>query len=603
MLLPTVVTLLLLSLPTHSWFGSSSLKFDPPTHAPGVRVADFAKKDLPSVRLNERVVDLMSGMHFDNLLQDTPGELRPPSLVLFEGYETCPDADRELEFTRLAETVFPSRERLLIARYDIDSCPVRAWFKFTPEMDLAERFDVKKCGTVVFVPRHKDCDGFTEWCEYKTDDPKVTKVGCEDFKDKCAPHVLKWDKSTSLQAWVQTQLKTQTEPEISPVFGTYANQRQWITGRDDTTADNELRNYFLVEAFPAFTPLGFSNVPIPKEMNDFLLGFWNRRKLTSRVTEGWHHASTQMSFHEEPTSFVSLDAEGHMRDRLANEIIKPIVEKWSGISPLELTSFYGIREYKQNWLRGHIDRIDTHVLSVTMSLGKLNASNIDQILSDAEAGKLPKWPLEVVAFDGDIYRHEHPAGTMILYESSKLIHGRPYHNKGPPHLGAFCHFKPVNVDLVKAAAWEKVATNARLNQQKNSRVGYMRSTASVEPTNPVFSKTPYGANTGFRKAGEPATDNSDDDEDDGKPKAFSVQFRNDFGELLDLHWKASNGKLRLQGTIASGTEFSLNTFMGHKFVWTRPGSKEKLPKGEVEIEAGSRTYRYGSHTPAEVVVE
>jgi hypothetical protein len=34
-----------------------------------------------------------------------------------------------------------------------------------------------------------------------------------------------------------------------------------------------------------------------------------------------------MSFHEEPTTFVSLDLEGRVRDKYANEIIKPIVEK------------------------------------------------------------------------------------------------------------------------------------------------------------------------------------------------------------------------------------------------------------------------------------
>jgi len=137
--------------------------------------------------------------------------------------------------------------------------------------------------------------------------------------------------------------------------------------------------------------------------------------------------------------------EGHVRDKYANEVIKPIVEKWSGMKDLELTSFYGsflcyynsktnarvpslikhslflgIREYYNNWLRGHIDRIDTHVLSVTFTVGKLNASNINQILSPEEEAKLPKWPLEVVAFDGLIHRYDHPGGMMVLYESRSV---------------------------------------------------------------------------------------------------------------------------------------------------------------------------------------
>jgi hypothetical protein len=57
-----------------------------------------------------------------------------------------------------------------------------------------------------------------------------------------------------------------------------------------------------------------------------------------------------------------------------------------------------------------VDRIDTHVLSVTFTFGKLNASNLDQMLSPEEEAALPAWPLEVVGFDGEIYRHRHPGG-------------------------------------------------------------------------------------------------------------------------------------------------------------------------------------------------
>ena len=49
------------------------------------------------------------------------------------------------------------------------------------------------------------------------------------------------------------------------------------------------------------------------------------------------------------------------------------MQQWSGVSPLQLTAFYGIREYSEGaWLRSHIDRIDTHVISVTIALAKLD---------------------------------------------------------------------------------------------------------------------------------------------------------------------------------------------------------------------------------------
>jgi hypothetical protein len=522
-------------------------------------------------------------------LQDTPDELRPPSVILFQGFETCPNINKELRFTELAEAKLPSRERLLIATYDMDANPKRAWFRFTPEMDLVKRFGVKECGTIVFVPRGKDCNGFTEWCTKETDDPKVTRVGCDNFVDKCAPKISVWDKKTPLQQWIETLVQKEGEPEISPIFGTYADQRRWLLERDETTTDNELRDYYLVEAFPAFTNLGFLALDIPKKMNDWFLDFWHRRK-AHRVIESWHAGSTQMSFHEEPTTFVSMDQESRMRDKLANEVIKPIVEKWSGISPLELTSFYGIREYKRNWLRGHIDRIDTHVLSVTFSLGKLNSSNIDQILSSDEAAKREKWPLEVVAWDGEMYRHEHPAGTMILYESSKLVHGRPYHNEGPPHLGAFCHFKPVNMDKLDAQKWDNIASSARANQEANSLRGSYVSAPVVEPKNPVFSKHKYGENTGFRRAGEPYS-GDDEEEDDG---SFQVTFINEYSEPLDVHWvNPTTKEFVLQGTVGVGASFQVNSYLGHRFVWTEEGKQKRMPKGQFEIEAGSHVYRYG----------
>ena len=84
---------------------------------------------------------------------------------------------------------------------------------------------------------------------------------------------------------------------------------------------------------------------------------------------------------------------------------------------LELTSFYGIREYSEDaWLRGHIDRIDTHVLSVTISIQKL-----DEEGNDLKVGDRDPWPLQGIGYDGKVMRYDHPAGTMVLYESSKIV--------------------------------------------------------------------------------------------------------------------------------------------------------------------------------------
>ena len=161
-------------------------------------------------------------------------------------------------------------------------------------------------------------------------------------------------------------------------------------------------------------------------------------------------------------------------DMIANKYIKPALEEWVGI-PLQLTSHYGIREYYDgSWLKNHIDRIDVLIISATQSIGHLicnisqetgycddddndNDNDNDNDLNspiDWESGWPDdvSWPLEGVDWKGNNIRYSHPPGTMILYESAKFIHGRPYplpqHPNHPyskyVHLGSFCHFTPAD---------------------------------------------------------------------------------------------------------------------------------------------------------------
>jgi hypothetical protein len=88
---------------------------------------------------------------------------------------------------------------------------------------------------------------------------------------------------------------------------------------------------------------------------------------------------------------------------------------------------------------------------------------------------------------------------MILYESSKLIHGRPYINQGPPHISAFCHFKPINLNLTSAKVWDEITNRARLHQSANvKRIPYV-STQVIEPNIPVYSIKEYGEYTGWKR--------------------------------------------------------------------------------------------------------
>merc|ERR1719313_659200 len=110
---------------------------------------------------------------------------------------------------------------------------------------------------------------------------------------------------------------------------------------------------------------------------------------------------------------------------------------------------------------------------------------------------------------------------MVLYESSKLPHGRPFRNKGGPHLGAFCHFKPVHMHGMEAAKWDDVAKKARANQAAHTQWARYSATPSQEPEHPVFAENKIGEGTKWAHLGE-----NDDDDDDDNNAPFSVKFKN-----------------------------------------------------------------------------
>ena len=57
-----------------------------------------------------------------------------------------------------------------------------------------------------------------------------------------------------------------------------------------------------------------------------LLAYW-KRHVATKVEEGWDIMSqTQMNFHENKTDMVTLDHEASLRDRLANEYLKPLCD-------------------------------------------------------------------------------------------------------------------------------------------------------------------------------------------------------------------------------------------------------------------------------------
>jgi len=178
------------------------------------------------------------------------------------------------------------------------------------------------------------------------------------------------------------------------------------------------------------TAEGFVPMKLPPATFEWLKAWYanelERNRMESLLVEST--AGPCMNQHVAPSSMTHITSELKIK---LHEELQPILESWYGKGPLKLTSIYGIRRYiNGSVLRMHVDTAQTHVVSAII--------NVDQ-------GGLEKdWPLLIL----DHYEREHNVsmapGDMVLYESAKLLHGRPDTFVGQHYDNIFIHFKPIS---------------------------------------------------------------------------------------------------------------------------------------------------------------
>jgi prolyl 4-hydroxylase len=196
----------------------------------------------------------------------------------------------------------------------------------------------------------------------------------------------------------------------------------------DLTSDEKV----FIKVCPTYTEKGYKVTSLRADLKKRLLEFWKTKnnfiitepQIPHRVLWGTKTSG------EELTRLLDIKK---YDNNLANDLItyiKSLLEEWCGEKDLEITSIYGIREYNRGAvLKMHLDRIDTHVLSVIIHIDK-------KVNKD--------WPL--VIFDRNRkkkYRIYLDKKTdLVLYESVTLVHGRPYPLEGDYYANLFIHFKP-----------------------------------------------------------------------------------------------------------------------------------------------------------------
>lgn len=479
------------------------------------------------------VANLFDGEHFEELRKDTAQRFRPHNFVAFYKPGECEKRLNRLKFDFLQRSMtIPNRAHALLTKYNIDE-QENKWYNFIPElMDLPGNYNVTRCPQILFVHKDcptylggnkwiPACGKSAKW-RRKRDGPlrnwvvdklryrlKVENAGqrtrivyhnqvwgkdeageqtCMDWVvepgqtvtmivhsgdgiyvgeryDESVPGESSWDiinpehaaKTLVLNDGEEGELPDASERDIQARASLYES-------RDMTTCTTFVRNHYIPLHIPQFAS-GTKKITTPQGLQDGLVEFLRRNEKREFI-EQWADSQTQMNFAEKTTRLIYLDWEPHTRDYLANQYLKPMLANWVGGLELELTAFYGIREYQQGaWLRGHVDRIDTHVISATITLDR----KFDDEYPADEKTRKEEWPLEVVNLDGSRSIVNTEPGTTILYESAKIIHGRPQIFNASYHYGAFAHFRPLNYE---GGAWLDFA--AKANRALNTNMRFCR---------------------------------------------------------------------------------------------------------------------------------
>ena len=173
---------------------------------------------------------------------------------------------------------------------------------------------------------------------------------------------------------------------------------------------------------PNYTEFGWGLTRGPihmwKKVNDFL-----QRGLPTATEEEYEDAIDA----DLRPLFIELPSD------LKHEVLfslQPILEAWvGGDQHLVPYSAYGLRVYRNtSKLYMHVDEVQTHVISAIFHI------NHDE--------RSKPWPLVIEDFHGMTVEVILEAGDLILYESSKCMHGRPRRLDGKWYTSLFVHFAP-----------------------------------------------------------------------------------------------------------------------------------------------------------------
>ena len=196
-----------------------------------------------------------------------------------------------------------------------------------------------------------------------------------------------------------------------------------------TFANNARINNDQPRMVPKFTDVGFSVVPIPGAVFARLVAERDRRLAQGRGGAAREGCTRGYLNNCGATPTLRIDVSSRLKSDVS-AAVQGVLEawigpEWGGLVP---TAVYGIRRYGNgSTLQAHVDVVATHAVSAILNVGQ----DVDE-----------DWPLHILDHAGARHDVVMRPGEMVLYESSKNIHGRMVPLRGRSYDNIFVHFRP-----------------------------------------------------------------------------------------------------------------------------------------------------------------
>ena len=202
------------------------------------------------------------------------------------------------------------------------------------------------------------------------------------------------------------------------------------------------------------SPLGFHVLRMPDELLEVLRavrrhGYQRRETLHDKHCQSNHFGESAWQIHSlsrpslpNGTSTSPAYFEAGVSDEMkpvvdwVAEVMRRVTQAWvsESVGDLELVHYFGLREYTNDAMMINHRDGGTRLLGLVLQ--------IDQQVNEG-------WPLYIEdkarssSETIEYFELFLQPGTMLLYESARLNHGRPRRLQGASFVNAFLHFKPI----------------------------------------------------------------------------------------------------------------------------------------------------------------